>query len=227
MATGKSQSDPLDPPAKAHTVPLPPKPKPAAKETAEEPAPQKPAPVAVEPVQGHAMPLEAVDREIADEADRLMEGGEALAGDVHGEHVPPVQAGQVEDPVTPATADAPLQDDAAMEKGEQVPEQIEDAPAMAAANVVEPAQPQPPQPMPDNASVPADEPEQPAASQPTGPSWLTKVVCAAVAAVKAMLLVLNYPMRLLPDSAKTFFNWFAISLLLWVPAIWFIALFVI
>lgn len=53
---------------------------------------------------------------------------------------------------------------------------------------------------------------------------MLRAICRGASAMGFKLLVMmSYPVQLLPDRAKTIFSWFALSLLLWVPAMWVIA----
>lgn len=58
--------------------------------------------------------------------------------------------------------------------------------------------------------------------------WVQAVIAAAgrllVRTGVSMLVVLNAPARLVPPRFKGIFNWFAISLAFWVPAVWLLAM---
>lgn len=247
----RRDSEPQIPPAKAHTVPLPVKQRPAKVEADEPAAPVERAPEETEQMQTSHMPLDAVDREIADEADRLLQGGVSVESPVQEEYVPPAQIEAAADAVIPAAVeeaassdgmhvaatpvtdaahalaptDAPPPQPQAQSQPQPAPQPETHSPA--------PAEPQPetqvePEPEPVNAQLAASsEPEAEVADKPQRPSWLTRAARMAVAAVIGLLVVINAPLRFLPEPARTIFNWFAASLLLWVPAIWFIALYVI
>jgi len=45
--------------------------------------------------------------------------------------------------------------------------------------------------------------------------------------IVSVLVVVNFPVRCIPQSIRPVFNWFALSLLFWVPAIWILAMFVV
>lgn len=207
-----SDSDPLVPPAKRQTITLPRKPKPLTPGAPEQTAPE-PAPVAIEPIQNLTTPLEAVDKAISDEADRLMEQG-----------APPPEPSE--------------QEEATVIRGQADQEQPEDSSRAPAA---EPSADQAPLVPAVEPIAPADQAEavqlqrEPAGGQvkdePGGSqlrqSLFKRVFGAIIAAITFVLWVFNAPVHMLPDRAKTVVNWIAISLLLWVPAIWYIALFVI
>lgn len=233
MSLSRSHSSPVVPPAKAHPLPVPPsKATTSEDESASE---QTAAPGADDGA--HITPLHLMDQEIAEEADRILQGEQPCEGETPDDLAAVVVADEMEEQFerVEATAEEPQPEPdpqperpMAVEQQEPAAEEESGSAPVAEVAVVR----HPPHETP-SANEPAEASPQPAEEQKTLPvvqvrsGALARMMSMVVAAIITLLVVINFPTRIVPESARVIVNWFALSLVLWVPAVWFIALFVV
>lgn len=179
-------------------------------ESAGGPASPEPETAAAPPAASAAdVSLEALDETIAEEVEDLFSGDYQSIDDLEGPT-----------PTEPSS-ETPALDDPALDD-EQAADPLPAAPVVPTP----PADPAAaPDAQPAIAAAAAASPEEPAPVP--GRRRLAVAAGAVLDRIAGVLQVVNHPVRALPPSARVVVDWLALSLLLWVPIVWLIAVFVV